>query len=628
MALSVLVFISMVLYVVADHINCGSQEDCSCIRNEPCTIICGGGKDYCKGRTLRCRPNFPCTIDCISDVSCSNAQIDGSQSTNLNITCNGLDACKGTHTGIECGTGHCLLSCNDPDGGTACMDINVRTNHAISFICIGSHCGDTLPNQYVQNTSLSPTTFPTQVPTVFPTISTTQSPTALVSDFPTVSPTVFPTLMPTGVPTMPPSLTENPALSHSISPSASPMQIPTFVPTESPTNTRSLSPSYAPTTAPSSSPSKTPSTSPLSPSTAPSVPSTRPTNATQSQHTTVSPAWRPSFSPAAPITLTLYPVDAQSSESTSMFENPSTQTMATDTRYFWYTVAATSIILLCYGAVCVLCYVYQTHRMQQLLAARKAEDAMAVVSVVEGKDDHVNAVGSIHQYQPRDMNQEGDEMSSAQGTEEVSVGNTIKIHKNTLNSETNTNCDPVMNVKRHKCSVETTHSDLTSVTASTVHICVRTVNNRKRTTSLPTIPSDNHKEEDLVPVVECSLSENVEPKLDTVSQEPLSMMCCKEMEQEQIEYENMVQNNRNIECLKFAMDYLSKNESQYYESDRRDTVLTADHEDDGTESQDISLDTYTQNTGLIHSVLGNIFGMESIDDINHQNASLSNISSE
>eukprot|EP01083_Nonionella_stella_P050206 133624_1 len=439
-----------------------------------------------------------------------------------------------------------------------------------------------------------------------PTAQPSLRPSLHPSESPTKAPTTLPTQYPTKVPTTAPQ-SEFPTVSPTISHTSVPTQSPTEFPSTSPSKSHSIVPSRSPT----------------------SVPTVSPT-----VFSVIFLTWYPSAAPTVSITSTLYPMETK------------------DTRYFWYTVVGTSFILLCYGAVCALCYLHQTQRMRQLLAARKAEEAMVKREVVEGSNDTVESTrgngiesekmsntnsnskgqvgGVIHRYQSRDMNQ---------GTEEVCVGNTIEIQNNTFTSGSNTNCISVFNVSQHKCSVDTIESDLTSVTASTVHINVSNATHKKCTASLPslpTIPSDDGEEEEPVTVVEYSLSEcsldseNVEPKpLDSVIKEPLSMVYCEDFKQEQIEYDGTMQNNRNIQCLKFAMDYLNKNENESPYYDRRDTVLTADHKEDGMRSRESSLSSDTQNTGLIRSVLGNIFGgMESIDDIDHQNASLSNISSE
>eukprot|EP01084_Bolivina_argentea_P204140 348572_1 len=214
--------------------NCACRENFGFAPGETCTLNCA--EDRCKSSTLKCGSGRPCNIYCTKDTSCADyTDIDAKLSTDVNIMCNGNDACK-SYLNIQCGTGDCLLSCGP---GTSCeeMDptlIDITRSH--SFIC--SNCPPSIanlqftmrptkspsknPTYMTRYPSIPPTKYPTFNPSISPTKYPTKSPTNFPTKFPTISPTKYPTLFPTKYPTT--------------TPTKYPTYYPTYIPTSNPTN--------------------------------------------------------------------------------------------------------------------------------------------------------------------------------------------------------------------------------------------------------------------------------------------------------------------------------------------------------------------------------------------------------
>eukprot|EP01084_Bolivina_argentea_P024139 45034_1 len=101
-----------------------------CINNTPGTIcVIDGGSSS----NPTCRNGDPCEINC-SMKECIDKTLDAQDATDVNIKCNGEDACKG-NVYIICGTGDCLLYCNNDL--TSCQDATIvnPNQRAHTFKC-------------------------------------------------------------------------------------------------------------------------------------------------------------------------------------------------------------------------------------------------------------------------------------------------------------------------------------------------------------------------------------------------------------------------------------------------------------------------------------------------------------
>ena len=239
-----------------------------------------------------CRAGDPCIINCIGESSCAgNSQLNGTDATDVQLICDGKDACKG-NTKIFCGIGDMSIECTK---STSCEDATLYCNSASSLECDGK-CPDW------DEFTASPTADPTEdAVTPSPiTISITPKPT-------TAAPTPEPSPVPTDTPTFVPS--PNPTESPTFVPSGNPTDSPTFVPSPEPTRAPSLVPNPDPTIDPTSDPTWNPSIDPTAePTQAPSPvpspsPSVEPTSApntgtpTTTQPTTAEPTSTPTGLP-------------------------------------------------------------------------------------------------------------------------------------------------------------------------------------------------------------------------------------------------------------------------------------------------------------------------------------------
>eukprot|EP01083_Nonionella_stella_P272452 923887_1 len=241
-----------------ETINCSKDESCECVENNACIMNCIG-EDYCKSSsiTLTCKTTQPCTIKCIGSAACGDAYIDGSQSTDFVLICNGKDACKGDKR-IVCGSGDCSIKCIKREDGDTCNK-RIDTNNARSFECTGTDCPTHWPHPY----SPAPTSYDISPIHSYPCIAqhahhTLRSPTHAQTPAPiTHKPTPIPTMKPTKQPTSPPTYqptsrpTVTPTRFPTKRPSHDPSQRPTHMPTPEPTAKPTLHPSNTPTHLPS-----------------------------------------------------------------------------------------------------------------------------------------------------------------------------------------------------------------------------------------------------------------------------------------------------------------------------------------------------------------------------------------
>ena len=212
--------------------------------------------DQCSDSTLICRRGDPCIIQCTGPSGCKgNTEIDSNGATDLSIYCTNTDSCQDAE--IKCGTGHCMLSCQQDDTRCNEVEIDIDEYHPSSFTCNG-YCSNSL---LALEFTADPTKFPTQSPIIATTINPTINPSS--------SPTNTPSISTSQTPTMP-------SKAPSINPTGSPTNDPTFVPTIEPSTNPSMSASANPTDYPSKNPTNSPSKFPTqSPSTL--VPSKFPT---------------------------------------------------------------------------------------------------------------------------------------------------------------------------------------------------------------------------------------------------------------------------------------------------------------------------------------------------------------
>merc|ERR1712178_8928 len=107
---------------------------------------------------MTCRTGYPCTIKCIGEGACSDARLVGQYATDVSVTCDGKDACKGGNGQLLCGSGDCSVVCDGGKEGGACLDTRFKSNNARSFQCTGPDCNEAnLPPQYSPDPTPSPT---------------------------------------------------------------------------------------------------------------------------------------------------------------------------------------------------------------------------------------------------------------------------------------------------------------------------------------------------------------------------------------------------------------------------------------------------------------------------------------
>jgi len=131
-------------------------QSCACSNTKPCLIQCIS-PDACKDAVLQCPTDFDChlicadtacdkvqvtgpvannlIVECLGDSSCMNANFEGAEAFDVDITCDGIDSCKGAATYLTCGLGECNIQCT---GEVSCDAAQISVGITKSFICFGA----------------------------------------------------------------------------------------------------------------------------------------------------------------------------------------------------------------------------------------------------------------------------------------------------------------------------------------------------------------------------------------------------------------------------------------------------------------------------------------------------------
>jgi len=169
------------LFLRAEDIDCRGGR-CQCIKPGPCQIFCDGSTDQCKSSSLHCMPGFPCTVYCAGKTVCTDARIQSNGATDVNLLCDGKDACKSSS--FRCGSGLCTIDCVSR---TDCEDIKISgIDGANGFECTGQCNGGSIPKPKTPKPTDRPTQMPTQ-PTMTPTRAPTLRPTRAPIDPQTIA---------------------------------------------------------------------------------------------------------------------------------------------------------------------------------------------------------------------------------------------------------------------------------------------------------------------------------------------------------------------------------------------------------------------------------------------------------
>jgi len=135
----------------------GTNAHCECSGDRQCAIVCEAASD-CKDSRLLCAEGFDCAVVCEhsacgkarvsgpigadlrmycdGDSSCGDAVLDTEAARHLFLSCGGKDACKGAHTVVNCGGGHCELQFSGESAGS---DALILPHDATAFECVGRY---------------------------------------------------------------------------------------------------------------------------------------------------------------------------------------------------------------------------------------------------------------------------------------------------------------------------------------------------------------------------------------------------------------------------------------------------------------------------------------------------------